>query len=147
LDTAEWTKRFEALDDIEELLVTAAPQYQPYEYFKKYILEEEDKKLAEKRLKLLENLSISCEEDKLKLELRRLREDRDVLLKETDWTQLADNPLDSNKRKEYRKYREYLRNLPEDIKKGKLERKLMEFDGWKKWVESVRHIPGYESYT
>lgn len=146
MDTAEWTLRFEALKDIEELLETAAPQCSPSEYFKKYILEEEDSKLAEKRLKLLENLSVTDSKEKLKLELKRLREDRNQLLKDTDWTQLADSPLSPEEKKNYRKFRTFLRDLPKNVEQQKLELKLLNYEQWKKWRQKVKHIPGFQSY-
>lgn len=42
-----------------------------------------------------------------------LRQTRDFILKETDWTQVADNSLTQDERKEFRSYRQYLRSIPE----------------------------------
>lgn len=40
------------------------------------------------------------------------RKKRDLRLTETDWTQVADSALTIDERKEYRSYRNYLRDLP-----------------------------------
>jgi hypothetical protein len=62
-----------------------------------------------------------------------LRKKRDVLLKETDWTQLPDTELSTEERKEYRNYRSYLRVLPklyDDI--TVTHAKAYSFENWKK---------------
>jgi hypothetical protein len=41
-----------------------------------------------------------------------LRIKRDKLLRESDWTQLADVVMSQDERKQYRVYRQYLRDLP-----------------------------------
>jgi len=41
-----------------------------------------------------------------------LRLNRDVLLSETDWTQMPDAPLTDTEKEQYRKYRKALRDLP-----------------------------------
>jgi hypothetical protein len=41
-----------------------------------------------------------------------IRKKRNNLLQSTDWTQLSDAPIDTPKRKQYRAYRTYLRDLP-----------------------------------
>ena len=43
---------------------------------------------------------------------KKIREERDELLKNTDYTQLADAPMESKEKKIYREYRHYLRQLP-----------------------------------
>jgi len=45
--------------------------------------------------------------------LASLRSRRNALLTESDWTQLPDSPLTSEKRADWAAYREVLRNLPE----------------------------------
>lgn len=147
MDNTEWEQRFKALGDIEELLKVAAPQYRsPKEYYEKLIKNEPNVKIAEKRLRLLEDLRVKNKEDKLRLELDRVVRERNSILKDTDWTQLADAPLDSNQKKLYRKYRQYLRDLPEGIQKSTLDMECMLFDKWRGWIEEVRYIPGYEKY-
>ena len=44
--------------------------------------------------------------------LADLRVERDILLKESDWTQLPDSPLSSEKKAEWAAYRQALRDLP-----------------------------------
>lgn len=147
MDYTEWELRFKALGDIEELLKVAAPQYRsPLEYFNKLIKEEPNKNIAEKRLRVLEDLKVNNEEERIKLALDRIIRTRDKSLKDTDWTQLADVPLDSLEKKNYRSYRSYLRDLPKNVKSGKLEVKCMSFKEWKKWIEKVRHEPGFNSF-
>lgn len=41
-----------------------------------------------------------------------IRTERNSLLHNTDWTQLADAPIESKTKKLYREYRKYLRDLP-----------------------------------
>lgn len=45
--------------------------------------------------------------------LNDLRAQRDVLLAQTDWTQLADVPLSDDLKQQYKVYRQALRDLPE----------------------------------
>jgi hypothetical protein len=140
-------ERFEALEDIEELLSVAAPQYRdPKVYFDKLIANEKDKNIAEKRLRVLEDLRVRNEDEKREKALERLVRERDQLLKETDWTQLPDVPIEASEKKFYRKYREYLRKLPNNLRGGNSSLRLMEYPEWKKWVESVRHTPGFEQF-
>lgn len=44
--------------------------------------------------------------------LADLRIERDILLKESDWTQLSDSPLSAEKKTEWATYRQALRDLP-----------------------------------
>ena len=44
--------------------------------------------------------------------LADLRVERDILLKESDWTQLPDSPLSAEKKAEWAAYRQALRDLP-----------------------------------
>lgn len=41
-----------------------------------------------------------------------LRYMRDILLKDSDWTQFTDSPLSESKKAEWRTYRQSLRDLP-----------------------------------
>ena len=41
-----------------------------------------------------------------------LREERNILLAQSDWTQVSDSPLDTEPTKLWRKYRQALRDLP-----------------------------------
>ncbi len=43
----------------------------------------------------------------------RVRNHRDVLIKETDWTQMSDAPLSDDKKSEFLAYRKALRDLPQ----------------------------------
>lgn len=51
--------------------------------------------------------------EKIKLELIRNR--RDCLLKESDWTQLPDNPLTLAQREDWAIYRQALRDIPASL--------------------------------
>ena len=44
--------------------------------------------------------------------LNSIREQRNILLRETDWTQTLDAPLSREKQAEYKVYRQALRELP-----------------------------------
>ena len=147
MDTTGFKDRFEALGDIEELLKVAAPQYRsPQVYFEELIANEKDKKLAEKRLRVLEDMLVRDEEERAEKALERLVRERNELLKETDWTQLPDVPLTQEDKKLYRKYRQYLRELPQDIKSGKLKCELKKFKEWKEWLTKIAYLPGYNKY-
>ena len=41
-----------------------------------------------------------------------LRHYRDILLRESDWTQFTDSPLSDSKKTEWKTYRQNLRDLP-----------------------------------
>ena len=41
-----------------------------------------------------------------------LRHTRDILLRESDWTQFTDSPLTDSKKNEWKTYRQNLRDLP-----------------------------------
>ncbi|TOP74089.1 tail fiber assembly protein [Vibrio parahaemolyticus] len=43
----------------------------------------------------------------------RVRNHRDILMKETDWTQTADVPLSVEKKAEFATYRQVLRDIPQ----------------------------------
>lgn len=43
-----------------------------------------------------------------------IREKRNLLLKQSDWTQLLDSNLEQNKKNKWKTYREALRNIPQD---------------------------------
>ena len=44
--------------------------------------------------------------------MQNLREDRNAMLSESDWTQVGDSPLSDTKKQEWRTYRQTLRDLP-----------------------------------
>jgi len=61
-----------------------------------------------------------------------LREKRDFMLSSTDWTQLADSPLDTKIRQMYRDYRQFLRNLTLNYTDKSIEKhKVFTFDEWR----------------
>lgn len=66
-----------------------------------------------------------------KLAWCRLRQRRDSLLKETDFTQLADAPFVTTEKKLYREYRKFLRDIPLSFdKKSILKAKIPDFETW-----------------
>lgn len=149
MDTKEWFKdRWERLGDLTELLKVVSPKYHdPKVYFQELILDEEDESLAERRLRTLENQCKIDEEERIKIQLQGIRLKRNEYLKETDWTQLPDSPFTSDQKHYYRKYRQYLRNLPRDIEDKKLPMKLMDFEEWNSWVKSIRNTPEFQTYV
>lgn len=140
MNDKEWFQtRWLRLGDVTDLLKVAAPGYtEPNEFYKKLILEEEDSKLADKRLSVLETLKLNNEEDQNKLKLERLRMDRDKLLIESDKTQLSDYPLSSEEKTLYRKYRKYLRDLPKKAIDSK-NYIVMAYPDWKTWRVDNRY--------
>lgn len=60
-----------------------------------------------------------------------LRLKRDFILSSTDYTQLADCPLDSKTKQLYREYRQFLRNLTLNYNDESIDKaKVMSFDEW-----------------
>jgi hypothetical protein len=65
---------------------------------------------------------------------KRLRFYRNQSLRETDFTQLADAPIDNKLKSFYRLYRKYLRDLPSNFNSETVkEAKVMNFKEWKDW--------------
>ena len=50
--------------------------------------------------------------EKIRIRLDRIREDRNKKLSESDWSQFTDNGLSSEKKTEWVTYRQALRDLP-----------------------------------
>lgn len=44
--------------------------------------------------------------------IERMKDQRNVLLKQSDWTQVVDSPLSDNKKAEWATYRQQLRDFP-----------------------------------
>jgi hypothetical protein len=62
-----------------------------------------------------------------------LRKKRNKLLEETDWSQISDVELTTEKRKDYRSYRSYLRVLPKLYDDATvMHAKVYSFADWKK---------------
>lgn len=62
----------------------------------------------------------------------KLREERSLVLTNTDWTQIADCSMDSKTRHMYREYRQYLRNLPLNYNDDTvINYTIMSFDRWR----------------
>ena len=47
--------------------------------------------------------------------MMRIRMERDFFLQQSDWTQMSDSPLSSEKKQEWSVYRQELRDLPASI--------------------------------
>jgi hypothetical protein len=45
--------------------------------------------------------------------LERMRLERDILLTQSDWTQMPDSPLTETKQTEWKEYRQALRDFPD----------------------------------
>ena len=56
-------------------------------------------------------------EEIIKIRMIQLREIRDSLLNETDWTAIPDNDLSWLEKRKWRKYRKQLRNFPIDAER------------------------------
>jgi hypothetical protein len=51
---------------------------------------------------------------------QKIRNQRDNLLKDSDWTQLSDSPMAEGKKNQWKVYRQQLRDLPDTISNPKL---------------------------
>lgn len=115
LESKDFLARWLRLGDLTEVLkVSPDPYKDPDNYLRDLIINEPDVNLAEKRLKTLERLVIQDKEELKRIEQERNRKEANVkrlqYLQQTDWTQLADVPLTTTQRNEYREYRQYLRD-------------------------------------
>lgn len=69
---------------------------------------------------------------KVDLRWKLFRRERNIKLAKTDYTQLADAPLTSEKKTEYRKYRKFLRDLPKNYDNITIwDASVPEFEEWK----------------
>lgn len=70
----------------------------------------------------------------LQIALTALRSFRDTELAKTDWTVLTDSPLAPSHKTDYTNYRQYLRNLPENMTDDQVmsfqESDIQDFDVW-----------------
>lgn len=118
----------------------------PEAYLQKYILDApfED---ADKRLKVFETLKgINLEKEK-ELKLGKIRIDRDSYLQASDKTMLPDYPLSSEDKKNWRKYREYLRDFPANYLDNRLDHTgPLSYELWINWIESIRHKAGFNNF-
>jgi len=70
-------------------------------------------------------------DEELAQDWAKLRIKRDILLAETDCTQLADYPLDSKAKALYRDYRQFLRNITNNYNDESIHRAtVMSFEEW-----------------
>lgn len=141
-----YIQRWKNLGDVTELLKAAAPNYQdPSVYLQRLILDETNPSLAEKRLKILEDLKLETIQEKLDVFLQEIRYKRDELLLKSDFSQLPDVPLTSEQKKQYREYRQYLRDLPKHIETSKrLDVRVRDFKDWKEHREKTKYSPHLE---
>lgn len=136
IDRKHWfKKRWDRMGEeaLRDVLKVASPNYKdPSVYFKELIQDEEDESIADKRLSVLEGLILQDVASKMEVELERLRLERNNMLYKTDFSQLADVPLDGNEKKSYRQYRRYLRELPVLIeRKQVLKFEVLTYEKWK----------------
>jgi len=92
--------------------------------------------VLKKFFKISDGFEISIKKEEkstIKEHWNLFRYKRELALKETDWTQLADVNLDTEERKEYRSYRSYLRDLPKLYDDNSVVyAKVYNFEDWKK---------------
>jgi len=100
------------------------------------ILGEKNIDLAEERMKKIEETDrkwkIELQDQKRKEQVEKIRKESWKKLRECDWTQIADEPLSQEEKKEWREYRVYLGNVEylwQNKQINKLE--VMEFEQWK----------------
>lgn len=135
MNKKDWfKKRWDKMGDaaLTEVLKVASPHYtNPDVYFEELVLNEENENIADKRLSVLENLILQDNASKMEVEMERVRLDRNRMLHMTDFSQLADVPLNNEEKKLYRQYRRYLRELPKLIEREQvLKFEVLTFDQW-----------------
>lgn len=138
---ANLTNRWISLHDANHSFFQVVKEWpSKEEYFKKMILEEEDHKLAEERMRIIEEADYAYKQQCLKklemsdaLEIAETKKVMMAVLKETDWTQLVDAPLTTEEKKQWRSYRDYVRHIPKLWQRKQiLELKVMTFEEWQK---------------
>ena len=60
-------------------------------------------------------------DEETQLKFLKLRNERDYLLKQSDWTQMPDSPLTEEKKQEWQTYRQALRDLPQTVDINNIE--------------------------
>lgn len=61
------------------------------------------------------SLHVKSEEEIKEITLQGIRKKRDLLLKDSDWTQLKDSPLNDQQTLAWASYRQTLRDLPQTV--------------------------------
>lgn len=129
------TKYWGSLEHRKEAYKRAYPNLtlNDQDFFREMILKEEDYSKVIQRLDILSTLNKEIQAEIRQQEHSRLlgsfRQERTNKLNSTDWTMLPDVDLDKKLREDYRKYRKYLRKLPE-LYRLKIvdELKILSFD-------------------
>jgi hypothetical protein len=119
------------------------------EYFHLFETEKECENWIERNIKKgtwgsKEQLVIEIEDSADRFEVeesyRKLRQERDGILKSLDYTQLPDAPFSSEERRYFREYRQYLRDLPTKHYNDTSVHnyKIMNFVEFKWWKHKVK---------
>ena len=94
------------------------------------LIENRIQKITNEHKKIIECIKREEAESKKKT-MENLRLSRNRKLKDSDYTQLSDAPISSEVKKQYKKYRQHLRDLPYLIRvKAKLDYKVPTFEEW-----------------
>ena len=98
--------------NIEELTDEEGNTYYEYDLYVLYKVNYRDtlEKQIEDNYEQWLNMAIEYDYDTLAKEIRAKR---DTLLNNTDWTQMADTALSAQEQEAYRRYRQALRDVPE----------------------------------
>lgn len=128
-------QRFEDLFD-QRMAMGGRDISNPAAYFRDEIYKCQDKAVAEQKMQELESadqaFKVEYEASQAAQPLEDMKVIRDKKLFETDFTQLADAPLTSEQKGEYRNYRQHLRDLPQKIaNQQKLDYVVPTFAEWK----------------
>lgn len=130
--------RFAALSD-KGLIQGETGISNPAAYFRDSILKNPNKDKAEQFMQGLESAHQAGIEKyhlggNLDPNWAALRSAREAILRDTDWTQLADAPVTTSERTMYREYRQYLRDLPTQYNAESIHLwKVKSFEEWKNW--------------
>jgi hypothetical protein len=82
-------------------------------YFKVNIIEADDKETAESLMIQLEEKDEELAEEVFSMLVDNMRQERDRILKGTDWLLVSDVKVEKKHRTIYLEYRQYLRDMPE----------------------------------
>lgn len=107
----------------------------------KYWDTELEKPSLEKLEHIRENYSQFVDRKTIQEQWDRFREERNQLLKQSDWTQIADVPMNTETRGIWRKYRDYLRYSPKAYNDNTITiAKPLTFDQYVAYKQSVGEL-------
>lgn len=133
------TEAWSRIANKKEILQSLYPDatVDPFWYYTEMLKNESDLNKLTERLFHLAKLDNSIAQRKLsqkkEAEYTQFKHSRNKMLKDTDWMVLPDIPVDKEKRTKILRYRKYLRDLPELVRKGIQDKLIvLSFEEWDK---------------